>query len=170
MLTCLSISLLLTNHPLNHYEGFHLSLRGGHPCLALLVPTWKLDSRWKFLFACGCVVTFAIGVEGLTKLRQRRRVAVVSPLLHGMQAFAGYLLMLIAMTYSLELLLSVIGGLAIGYRLFFYHSPASHTTANPCCDFLDVRQNDPAATTTECCEPLLLQTNVARNEEEFSPE
>jgi hypothetical protein len=100
------------------------------------------------------------------------------PILHGAQALAGYLLMLIAMTYSVELLLSVIAGLGVGYRLFFYRAPATHSSANPCCDFLEERKtngdtnnsntngNSHAAASSdpttarhdgECCDPLLPQ-------------
>lgn len=107
------------------------------------------------MLACGFVVAFAFSVEGLTKYRQRQRFA--SPLLHGSQALAGYLLMLIAMTYSVELLLSVILGLGIGYRCFFYRVPASHSTANPCCDFLHDRKTNEDVVAEECCDPLLPQ-------------
>jgi Ctr copper transporter family len=180
-------------------------MRGGHRCLSLLLPSWTLDSRGKFLCACGGVVAFAVAVEGLTKLRyyqqqqqqqqqlqQQRRsspslLVMLVPFLHGLQALAGYLLMLIAMTYSVELLLSVMIGLALGYQFFFYRSPAAHRgiSANPCCDFLlllvskdnvvpdnnnsnnssnhnNGNDNSIAATTTTttggCCDPLLPHT------------
>lgn len=76
------------------------------------------------------------------------------PVLHGLQAMAGYLLMLIAMTFSLELLGSVVAGLATGYGIFFKLPPISaaadghggdpndpyqlrqHVTTNPCCEFM----------------------------------
>jgi hypothetical protein len=39
--------------------------------------------------------------------------------LHGMQALFGYTLMLVTMTFSIELLLCVVFGLATGYAVFF---------------------------------------------------
>jgi Ctr copper transporter family len=180
-------------------------MRGGHRCLSLLLPTWTLDSRAKFLVACGGVVAFAVAVEGLTKLRQYQQqqqqllqqqlprrsaslLVMLVPLLHGLQALAGYLLMLIAMTYSVELLVSVMIGLAFGYRIFFYRIPAAHRgiSTNPCCDFLlllkdnlvvpdnnnnnDSYNNNIAATTATttggCCDPLLLpHTTIAGTRE-----
>lgn len=44
---------------------------------------------------------------------------VVVTLLHALQAFCGYLLMLVTMTFSIELFLAVIVGLAMGYAIFF---------------------------------------------------
>jgi Ctr copper transporter family len=200
------LALIQLTSPTNQSSpGFHLSMRGGHRCLSLLLPSWTLDSRGKFLCACGGVVAFAVAVEGLTKLRyyqqqqqqlqQQRRsssslLVMLVPLLHGLQALAGYLLMLIAMTYSVELLLSVMIGLALGYQFFFYRSPAAHRgiSANPCCDFLLLLSKDnnigvvpdnnnsnnssnhnngdnsvAAATTTTggCCDPLLPHTAAA---------
>jgi hypothetical protein len=44
------------------------------------------------------------------------------PLLHGIQACMGYLLMLMVMTYSIELFICVILGMMIGYYIFFVAS------------------------------------------------
>ena len=162
--------------------GFHLSLRSGHPCLNILWNWWTLNARWKVLLSIILVFGLAVAVEGLAKFRyvtvaqwklqQRvnsssgttttttaaatlRRYSI--PVLHGLQAGAGYLLMLIAMTFSLELLCSVVMGLATGYGIFFKLSPADnypasrssaaadgddpyqlrqHVTTNPCCEFM----------------------------------
>ena len=154
-----------------YMDGFRFSLLGGtnknQPCLNLLVPGWTLDSYWKFGFAAVGVFALAVLVEGFSKLRhkvvraakeQRRRqrqsssprsfyrhpallrLAVTS--LHGLQALLGYILMLVAMTFSLELLLCVCCGLAVGYAVFFQSSAeeddvVAHVTSNPCCEFME---------------------------------
>jgi len=67
------------------------------------------------------------------------------PFLHGLQAAAGYTLMLIAMTFSLELMCSVVMGLATGYAIFFVvfegdddpYQLRQHVTTNPCCEFME---------------------------------
>jgi Ctr copper transporter family len=89
------------------------------------------------------------------------------PLLHGLQAFSGYILMLVTMTYSIELLLCVVLGLTLGYYIFFVRSIGSsvpapgsspvlqreetvhllqHVATNPCCDFLQDTSNGPLST------------------------
>jgi Ctr copper transporter family len=68
-------------------------------------------------------------------------------LLHGMQALFGYILMLISMTFSIELLCAVVLGLASGYGTFFHWNASTgpdddglsvrHVTSNPCCEFME---------------------------------
>ena len=43
--------------------------------------------------------------------------------------------MLATMTFSVELFLCVIGGLGLGYALF-YNENDPHVTTNPCCNFI----------------------------------
>jgi len=119
----------------------------------------------------------AVAVEGLAKFRHvvvavakskargnsssSRTTAVARysiPVLHGLQAAAGYTLMLLAMTFSLELLCSVVAGLATGYAIFFkLPTPAAdggadndpyqlrqHVTTNPCCEFMEEESKETA--------------------------
>ena len=129
----------------------------------------------------------AVAVEGLAKFRhvtvaqcklqQQRSSNIITttstnmatvrrysiPLLHGLQAAAGYTLMLIAMTFSLELLGSVVVGLATGYGIFFKLSPTEtsgsdnagdndpyqlrqHVTTNPCCEFMEEESKETTIT------------------------
>ena len=169
--------------PLTH-AGFHLSLRSGHPCLNLLFDWWTLNTRWKVVLSLILVFAWAVAVEGLAKFRhvtvaqcklqQQRSSNTTStntatirrysiPLLHGLQAAAGYTLMLIAMTFSLELLGSVVAGLATGYGIFFKLSPTEtsgsdnagdndpyqlrqHVTTNPCCEFMEEESKETTIT------------------------
>eukprot|EP01030_Chromulinospumella_sphaerica_P010426 gene10426-10232_t len=63
-------------------------------CVNLLFPSWTLDQPWKFAVAC-------LGVLCL-----------------GLSQTLSYLLMLVAMTYSVELFCMVVLGLTLGYLLF----------------------------------------------------
>jgi Ctr copper transporter family len=107
--------------------------------------------------------------------RHHRRVALryTLPLLHGVQAFSGYILMLVTMTYSIELLLCVVLGLTLGYYLFFVRSIViaatatpdtslamqreetvhllQHVATNPCCDFLQDASNEPLSSLADRC-------------------
>lgn len=138
--------------------GFRFSLNGNQPCLNLLFPTWTLDTRNKFLVAMFCVFCSAILIEGFSKLRHKvarlslkkeqgtvMRVLLrwMITVLHGSQALFGYTLMLVTMTFSVELLLAVVCGLGAGYGIFFQVGCATnddaeqhHVTTNPCCEFM----------------------------------
>ena len=106
------------------------------------------------------VFGLAVAVEGLAKGRhvtvvkaKRSTLARYSiPFLHGLQAATGYTLMLIAMTFSMELMFSVVLGLAVAYAVFFRLPPPAndddndisdpyqlrqHVTTNPCCEFME---------------------------------
>lgn len=142
-------------------SGFRASLRGNQPCLNLFFPGWTLDTRGKFAAAMIGIALLGVFVEGVSKLRHRvvkaAKHAHVSEdvqrwnpkflrfsitLLHGGQAFTGYILMLATMTFSIELLLSAVFGLALGYAIFFqteehYLGESGHVTTNPCCGFME---------------------------------
>jgi len=118
----------------------------------------------------------AVAVEGLAKFRHvvvakskrnnNNKLARYSiPVLHGLQAAAGYMLMLIAMTFSVELLLSVVAGLAVGYAIFFRitidndpYQLRQHVTTNPCCEFMEEESKETAAA-------LLLTTRTDNNDD-----
>eukprot|EP00957_Ditylum_brightwellii_P158723 12080873-Ditylum_brightwellii.AAC.1 len=91
----------------------------------------------------------AIATEGLSALRiymrkmlkagMKRKVITVS--MHGAQALLGYMVMIATMTFSIEMLLSVIFGIGIGYSLFFDDTSSSHVSTNPCCAFIDEEES-----------------------------
>lgn len=108
----------------------------------LYFENWTLDSRGKFLFAMAAIMALSILTEFISKLRfylqkslhgKKRRIGIT--LLHGMQALVGYVLMLATMTFSVELFLSVIVGLGVGYAIF-YDDNDTHVTTNPCCNYM----------------------------------
>jgi hypothetical protein len=152
-----------------------------------------LNTRTKFLFALLGTFVFAILVEGFARLRhfivkearggvgratsgnsglahgwKRRLLRSSIPVLHGLQALAGYSLMLIAMTFSVELLFAVVLGLATGYGIFFATGATDqqsadllrqHVTTNPCCEFMEEESKEairPASASTEEAATLIL--------------
>ena len=121
-----------------YMDGFHWSLLFNRPpnaiCLNYFVSTWRIQHPSEFR---GCLIyTFflAILLEALSSVRNicvqylqhrqersRRRQwllkatqHVIATILYALQTILGYLLMLIAMSYSIELFLSIIFGLIIG--------------------------------------------------------
>jgi len=74
----------------------------------------------------------------------KRLVHLMISVLHGVQALLGYILMLAGMTFSIELLLSVIIGLGIGYAVFFSNDTdfENHVTTNPCCNYMQDEANE----------------------------
>jgi hypothetical protein len=126
--------------------GFQSVGDPGDPCVALLFPQWVLDTVPKFALGCCGVFLMGLCVEGLVKLRRwinqerlpthsRRRWlfwAVMQLLLYGVQLTLGYFLMLIAMTYEVELFLMVITGLVLGHALFNLNGPVLES-ADACC-------------------------------------
>ena len=110
-------------------------------CLSYFVHSWLLADKSSFHGAMLFSFLLAFMAEGLAKTRhvvvqtllphssssnnnnnnkQRRRLlrATILTLLYGLQAMLGYILMFVAMTFSIELLLSLVAGLMTGNALF----------------------------------------------------
>lgn len=130
-----------------YMEGFRFTLASDSDtgCLNLFFPSWTLDTKGKFVGAMFGIFFLGVLVEGISAFRLRqhkrmkpsalRKITVMS--LHGIQALFGYILMLATMTFSAELLLCTVFGLAAGYGIFFDDSIATHVTTNPCCGFME---------------------------------
>jgi len=157
-----------------YMSGFRSTLFDSDlPCINLLSAKLNLDSEWKFLVAMVVVAYLGIIIEGLPTLRLKylarlqrdgcdingKKVSLILSAFHGFQALLGYILMLAAMTYSIELLISAVVGLSIGHYISSKQkrilrrnqSPSYDTTlgldnATPCCEFLqDDADEDPAS-------------------------
>ncbi len=126
-------------------EGF-ASLLGGRSgataCLNFLVVGWSLDSPLKFALACAATLLMGVAVHYLTLLRVSlplshkpgsRRYNAIALLLHAVQVLLGYFLMLVAMTYSVELFCMVLLGLSAGYALFNLQLLPDVESTDPCC-------------------------------------
>ena len=108
-------------------SGFQWSL-GGEPgdCLSYFAPAWKLDGRGKFQGAMIYTFLLAILAEGSHALLvlarppyvPKRLQHLTNTVLYGIQRFMTYIIMLVAMMYSWELLISGIAGVVVGRLLF----------------------------------------------------
>lgn len=123
-------------------DGFHWSL-GQHsdpegnahkrpPCLNYLFASFLLDEGRKFHYALVVTMMVAIATESLSVLRHYVMVSLpkasiargmVLTLVYALQSLMGYIIMFVAMTYSMELFLAVGVGLAVGHALFRYLYP-----------------------------------------------
>lgn len=108
-------------------SGFQWSLFGktAGDCLSYLAPDWKLESRGKFQGAMVYTFLLAILAEGSHAFQVVLRPYIPKRFEHGtnviflgMQRFMAYILMLVVMMYSWELLISVIAGVMAGRLLF----------------------------------------------------
>lgn len=110
-------------------DGFHRSLNSQkkQPCLIYFVSGWLLDDQDKFKGAVVYSFLLAILMESLSAVRGAASHYVRSPLsrflvltlIYGVQGLLGYLLMFLAMTFSVEILLAAVVGLAVGNLAFF---------------------------------------------------
>jgi len=159
-----------------YMDGFQLSLSSGnHSCLNLWFTGWTLNSVGKFVAAMFGVFLLGVATEGMSALR--RNVAAASTVatssrrryygwmqrgLYCVQGFLGYFLMLAVMTFSVELLLSCLFGVTLGYALFTdnNNTTVAHST-NPCCDFMNLTETTPSTTTdTTAVHPLLSSSPI----------
>jgi len=146
------------------FDSVALAGAGQSPCYNFLFTSWTLDDSVKTAFACLGTVLMGMLIQLMTKLRSflgSRYVgadgahrfglaslgkwlsslapitkAVATVLLYGSQTALSYLIMLVAMTYSVELFASVAVGLTLGYACFLLDMPPPHST-DPCCSAMD---------------------------------
>ena len=125
--------------------GFEIAGVGENQCIMLFFEVFTLDTPLKFGF--GCVFVFFLGflIELLIALRRyltKRansspegltipwQMAILS--IFALSLMLGYLAMLVAMTYSVELFICVVTGLVIGHGVFNLGTPVGETV-DPCC-------------------------------------
>lgn len=140
-----------------YMDGFRFTSTGNQPCLNLYFPSWTLDTECKFLLALILVFGLSFSTEAVSKFRhnlskqpvgrdyqERRRRQMLISGLHGIQALLGYVVMLATMTFSVEILLSVVLGLSTGYYYCFAGEAGleGHVTTNPCCSYMQDESND----------------------------
>jgi len=132
-------------------EGFDVSYdHVKTPCVILFFKAWTLDTALKFSFGCIGVFLLGLSMEGLLVLRRRWmkylltlsdrahwKYKIVTWLFVCLAVGVGYLSMLVAMIYSVELFLFVIAGLATGHILGRSDSESLSESAEPCCAAID---------------------------------
>ena len=109
---------------MNH-AGFGVSLNNpDRACVTLLFEDWVLDTEAKFICALIGVFVFAMFSEFVGYLHMRIHNTLdeksllkpyVLSTLYILQALIGFMLMLITMTFNVELLLAIVFGLGAGY-------------------------------------------------------
>lgn len=105
-------------------DGFRTA-RPENSCLMYFVKDWVLDTEEAFQGAMVFSFLLALSLEALSAVRGIVKQHVVHhthlivTLIYAVQGFLGYIVMFLAMTYSIELLLSTIAGICIGNLLFF---------------------------------------------------
>ena len=112
-------------------------------CIILFFRPWILDTPLKFAFGCIGVFLLGLFIEAAIKFRRQvtneakfdrawvREAAVVS--LFALNVALGYMAMLAAMTFNVEIFLSTVMGIAIGHLLFGNSKQPVRETADPCC-------------------------------------
>ena len=127
-----------------YMNGFSFSLISTYnnnnpkPCLDFYFEGLTLDTRFKFFLAMIGVSSLGIAVEGVAWMKKRyisgvkkkrlngneaefKRATIIFHMFQGVQALIGYILMLSAMTYSIELTMSAVVGLGLGSYIFGKH-------------------------------------------------
>jgi hypothetical protein len=124
-------------------SGFESVMSHNANCIILFFRPWLLDNGLKFAF--GCIGVFLLGflVEATIKLRRSvtnrvdfkaewmKNFAVT--FLFGINVALGYICMLAAMTFNVEIFISTVTGLAIGHLVLGNSSQPVRETADPCC-------------------------------------
>lgn len=116
-----------TGSTMNRY-GFGVSLNNPERgCVILLYEDLVLDTEGKFIGAMLGVLGFALLSEilGYANMRMHNSLGDDKPLskqiflsvLYALQGLHGFVLMLIVMTFSVELIFAVLFGLGLGYVL-----------------------------------------------------
>lgn len=123
------------------FAGIGTSTDGNTLCINYLFQTWTLDTKLKCAFACIGTLLVGILVQFISKARgflsrgkwssDPLRKFTLALLFLG-QVTLGYFLMLLAMTYNVELFCMVCVGLTLGF-VFFHLDEASSEVVDPCC-------------------------------------
>mmetsp|Transcript_9128 Transcript_9128/g.22992 ORF Transcript_9128/g.22992 Transcript_9128/m.22992 type:complete len:638 (-) Transcript_9128:271-2184(-) len=118
----------------------------GNGCVAYLFEPWVLSTTAKFALACVGTIAMGMCVEGLVSGRRylksrwepRHPVAKNAAMLalYGAQVTLGYFVMLVAMTYQVELFVCVVLGLMAGHGVFNMRGPVAES-ADACCQGQD---------------------------------
>ena len=106
--------------------GFGVAGDEDNPCVILFFDAWTLDEPWKFALGCVGVALIGVAAEALIFFRRRWRrshaaqaaYVFVEGCSYAGSVMLGYAAMLVAMTYSVELFLSVCLGLVLGHAAF----------------------------------------------------
>lgn len=146
-------------------SGFESVTDSEANCIILFFRSWLLNTPLKFFFGCIGVLLLGMMIEATIKLRRfvstwpklrrtwMKDAAVTS--LFGTNVALGYLAMLAAMTFNIEIFISTVVGLAVGHLVFANSKQPVRETADPCCvtseNLPDVSTNLRNSTGACCC-------------------
>lgn len=104
-------------------------------CLIFLHPAFVLSTRALYVLGMGICAACGVMAEFLSSRRRRTkftglRGAGADALIYGLQTTLAYILMFMIMTYSYEMLFSVVAGLVLGHVAFNRHG---RTAPGDCC-------------------------------------
>ena len=163
-----------------YMQGFEVSGKGENQCIMLFFEAFTLDSPLKFGF--GCVFVFLLGLvievliafrrsltqratagpDGLTLAWQLAILAVFA-----LSLVLGYLAMLVAMTYSVELFLCVVAGLVVGHGVFNLGTPVGETV-DPCCASQNIATKNVETAKPEVqIQPVEVEKGCCKDETKF---
>uniref|UniRef100_A0A7S1GP46 Copper transport protein n=1 Tax=Cyclophora tenuis TaxID=216820 RepID=A0A7S1GP46_CYCTE len=120
---CMKMKMNMTMY----MKGFFLSTNDKTlPCLSYYFRSWVLLDRGKFKGAMLYAFLMALLTQALSAVRavviqhvrQKKLRKLLLCTVYVLQQFLGYLIMLTAMMYSIEMLFAVVLGVAFGHRLF----------------------------------------------------
>ena len=163
-------------------DGFSSGTDSNEPCVAFFFESWSLKSPELVFAACLFTIFLGMSIELCAKLRRKVRRArgeslrrgsamstALTLLLYAFQVTAGYLLMLVSMTYHVPLFFSVVIGLTLGHAVFSIYSSdgggkiTSGTTA--CC--AEARNDDDDQSSDRSNS---LEREILRDEDSNSPQ
>lgn len=158
-----------------YMSGFQSSGSNSVECIVLLFGSWSLDSAlklgfaWVGVFLLAVAVQYLINFRGLLKVDKDARLFlgklmnVTVALVYGVQVVLSYFLMLIAMSYNVELFTAVCTGLMVGYYAFMTEAPASLASDPTCCDCGEDQQPVCISTTNAAALPATAASDAEAN-------
>jgi len=121
-----------------YMQGFTSIATEGRACVILFFREWVLDTKLKFIVACVGVCLLGVLTQGLISVRSSMQKAtgdsrIVGSLMFGLNVVVGWFMMLVAMTYSVELFSCATVGLVVG-NFLFAHRENTQILGSPCCN------------------------------------
>lgn len=103
-----------------YMEGFVSSAadKGNAMCINLLFKAFTINNEGKMTAACLVVFMMGVMCQSLSKYRARRKHSLYTVLVYGIELTLRYFLMLISMSYNVELFCMIILGLSAGHLIF----------------------------------------------------
>eukprot|EP00929_Paragymnodinium_shiwhaense_P112094 TRINITY_DN80352_c0_g1_i1.p1 TRINITY_DN80352_c0_g1~~TRINITY_DN80352_c0_g1_i1.p1 ORF type:complete len:641 (-),score=132.60 TRINITY_DN80352_c0_g1_i1:405-2327(-) len=150
------------------YMGGFTSLAAPNKaCIVLFFNSWVLDTPFKFVIGCFGVGIMGVFTQALIRARAvlhkkcKGRGKIPDSVMFGLNVMMGWAMMLVAMTYSVELFLSATLGLMIG-NYFLAQASETKILGSPCCNAVndgqahDTRANTVSSDSAEAWETMQL--------------